>query len=518
MDRFMLTEAFNLAEEVEEFNLSASGLNDLDSFLDMAGDTSMEDTTIDIIDLEAAAEEELKQSYIGKVILDCNVCHSNIFFDKADVVVDEENGIANTELECPYCHSIGDGYTVIGEVKPYEEAEAEIEEEELPVEDVVEEPEENLEESLNESTSCLIEGLDAEEAEEFAYEIANQMQLSYDDYMQLVHDMNNLRADEWLKDVAEYCSEETTQKFKDIFNLNDENLDEALKADKVKELRKADELNGKLGLGRELESSDEVRGPHYTELNEEVEEDVVEEAVDRRKASIDKILGEKCEKKVDECMEAPILEESIDESIQDVSITTDDETMTMTTKEDGGVSIETTPIEEVVEEADEEALAPLSDETIEEIKDNNEEAFEEEIPEEVSNDEMTLDDLEDFDEESFNGLGESYLKECYDNVDSFKTTSVGLHEGVLTIEGNIGFNSGNEKATKFVFEGLTSNGRQKLNGCNEQISRGKKSFKLGCNVEDGKLVCESLNYNYRAKNENNKSVRVYGTIKPEKGE
>ena len=33
-------------------------------------------------------------------------------------------------------------------------------------------------------------------------------------------------------------------------------------------------------------------------------------------------------------------------------------------------------------------------------------------------------DIEDFDEESFDELGESYLKEVYDNVNSYKTTKV----------------------------------------------------------------------------------------------
>ena len=43
-------------------------------------------------------------------------------------------------------------------------------------------------------------------------------------------------------------------------------------------------------------------------------------------------------------------DEELTEGIEDVSVSTSDETMTMTTKEDGGVVIETSPNEEEIEE------------------------------------------------------------------------------------------------------------------------------------------------------------------------
>ena len=101
--------------ESEEFDLSPTGLDTLDTFMNQA----MTDEDIDIIDLEAEAEEDLKKSYIGKVICDCNVCHSNIFYNKEDIEIDED-GVVNPEDECPYCMSL-DGYTIVGEIKPYEE-------------------------------------------------------------------------------------------------------------------------------------------------------------------------------------------------------------------------------------------------------------------------------------------------------------------------------------------------------------------------------------------------------------
>ena len=78
------------------------------------------------------------------------------------------------------------------------------------------------------------------------------------------------------------------------------------------------------------------------------------------------------------------------------------------------------------------------------------------------------------------------------------------------IEGVIKFDSGNIKETSFVFESVDKN---KFEGYNKHISRGNKTFKLNTSVANKKLVCESLNYNYRSKNEDNESVRVYGTVK-----
>ena len=169
-----ITEAFkqfnSLVEEDEELvTREEMPIYDVDSermhdFLDVVGD----DSDIDIIDLEAEAEEDLKQSYVGKVILDCNVCHSNIFINREDVVVDED-GNANIELECPYCMS-NEGYTIIGQVEPYsKEEEEEIEAEEEAEELDIEEPEEEIEveeETEEEFEESLQEGCDKEKLEE----------------------------------------------------------------------------------------------------------------------------------------------------------------------------------------------------------------------------------------------------------------------------------------------------------------------------------------------------------------
>lgn len=286
----------------------------------------------------------------------------------------------------------------------------------------------------------------------------------------------------------------------------EESLTEDMKLDGVEELYDNDEIRG----AEELEGVDELEGVEA--LHGDKHEDPINEACDKE------AIKEGCDKE-------------LKEDIEDVSVTTEDETMTMTTKEDGGVVIETIPKEEeeIETESEEEMIVPISDESsevidasvdaldsddaedFEALKDEIEEAGDEAADEEPLEDtEEAEEEFDEFDEESFDGLGESYLRSCYENVTNFKTSSIASQGNKLFIEGIIKFDSGNEKKTNFVFESI---GNNKFEGYNEQISRGKKTFKLSGSVKDNKLVCESLNYNYRSKNELNESVRVYGTVK-----
>lgn len=186
------------------------------------------------------------------------------------------------------------------------------------------------------------------------------------------------------------------------------------------------------------------------------------------------------------------------ESIEDITIDTGDQEITVSAKEKEDV------------ESDGEMIAPISDETKDEIETNSEET-EEENGEEVDV------DMDEFSEEEFDDLGESYLKKVYENVDSYKTTSVSEKGNKLKVEGLIKFTSGKTKKTSFVFEAKTidKNGHAKFLGENLQISRGHKSFKLSGTVSNNKFIAESLNYNYRAKN-GKSSQRVYGTVKVNK--
>lgn len=197
----------------------------------------------------------------------------------------------------------------------------------------------------------------------------------------------------------------------------------------------------------------------------------------------------------------------MDESIEGAIVETEDEVMEMTTNEEGGITINTTPKQEEPEMG--EMIAPLEPEVEEEIKDASEEEMEKPI------DDETDIDMEEIDEESFDELGESFLKKAYENVNSFKTSRVTEKGNTLVVEGVINFKSGNTKKTTFIFEAkdVTKNGTMRFIGENKELSRGKKSFTLRGKMDGTKFIAESLGYNYRAKLEEGKSTRIYGTVR-----
>lgn len=188
------------------------------------------------------------------------------------------------------------------------------------------------------------------------------------------------------------------------------------------------------------------------------------------------------------------IEESLDESIQEIEIETDTDK----------IKIESEPKEESGETED--ILAPVSPETEQQIENN-------------SSDEIDV-PIDEFDEETFDELGESFLKNTYENVESYKTESIKEQDGnKLVVEGLITFNSGKVKKTSFIFEAkdITKSGKVRFIGENCQLSRGKKSFTVSGKIQEGKFISESLNYNYRAKDaKSGKSTRMYGTVRTNK--
>lgn len=522
--------------ESEDIDLSPTGLDTLDTFMNQA----MSDEDVDVIDLEAEAEEDLKKSYIGKVICDCNVCHSNIFYNKEDIVIDE-NGVVNPEDECPYCMSL-DGYTIVGEIKPYEEGVTEEEPEDGVDLDVDLEGNEEAEEPIE------IESEEDENDEKEDDDLDESLQLSgvaklkgkstlrrrdEHDGCKCILGRNNteLSGDEDLHESIEdayndIMTPEEARKYWDAEKDNDPVLvefdnfqdwyDESVKNGYIKEsitesTEKFEIVSAGQGKWKVLKNS--VDGGRISEDSRLIiDADTKEEAREILLAN-----GFKAEELL--------------ESIENVSIDTDDETMTMTTKEDGGVVIETSPKEEFEEtfgeeeptelEPGDEMIAPLEPETEDElgISDEPEEDMNFDFGEETSEEPEEDVAIDEFDEETFDGLGESYLRRCYENVKSFKTTGVTCNENLLTVEGNITFKSGNVKKTSFIFEAKESNkGKYIFEGYNNEINIGKKAFRLNCSIDNKKIIPESLNYNYRSKNELNESVKLHGTVKaPKRG-
>ena len=144
-----LSEAFKKLDFLteEEFSLQdTAGLDDMDQLLKTPASN-----IANVIDPEAETEDELEDTYIGKVILHCPVCNSMIYKDLEDIVKDDVEELVNIGEECPYCYT-SDGFKVIGIVSPFEET-SEEEEQEDEEEDPAEEenePEEQVDEELTE--------------------------------------------------------------------------------------------------------------------------------------------------------------------------------------------------------------------------------------------------------------------------------------------------------------------------------------------------------------------------------
>lgn len=199
-----------------------------------------------------------------------------------------------------------------------------------------------------------------------------------------------------------------------------------------------------------------------------------------------------------------IQRKNMKEDFERVDIETDRERMTMTAEEGGKVTVTTEPKESMEKKEDEEIkIVPISKETSDELLANKEE-------------EDGFEDIEidEFDEEEFDRLGEGFLKRVYENVDSYKTTKGSTNEKQIKLEGIITFKSGKKAKTNFVFEAKTvRNGKVKLFGENLQFTKGKKAFVLTGGVNNGKLVCESLSYNYKGKDaKTGNTKRLCGTI------
>lgn len=473
-----LKEAFKELELLDEevFPFNKDGAADLQKFLD--GDIT--DDTESIIDPEADSEEDLQKSYEGKVIISCKICHDMQYKDPQDIVIDEESDYVNVGEECPSCSSV-DGYKIVGQVAPYC-AECDKEGEDIEVEET-----KVVEESLNEKRET---GL------------ADVVQQMLDGEF---YDMVKSEKTGKMQSVGR----KPLYKSSDI-GYDDEGLT-VLVADEAA-AGPAKEIAAKFGLEtryeppKKWETRDRRGKIHILIPEEDWDKDVSDIAFGDN-------LGETLVTECDAKNNRPHLkgnkdhEESITESVENVTVETDSDTVTVTPTEGGDVKVETQSKEEAEPEA--ETIVPVDAETKDEI-DMNDHNFDD-----TATDDLDLDNIE-LDAEEFDSLGESYLKKVYGNVESYKTSAMKKEDGKLMFEGVITFASGKKAKTSFIFENIvkTRSGKVKFIGENLQLSTNKKAFTITASVNGKKGICESFNYNYIAKDSaTGKKVPLYGTIK-----
>ena len=110
---FNLNDAFRKLDELNEdiFTADDTGITAMKDTLDDVDETEV------VYDMEASTPEELKKSYVGKLVLGCPICMSLMYKDKSEITVDEETGKANLQEECPVCMST-EGFYIVGKIEP----------------------------------------------------------------------------------------------------------------------------------------------------------------------------------------------------------------------------------------------------------------------------------------------------------------------------------------------------------------------------------------------------------------
>lgn len=563
MDSTIFTEAFKKLEllEEEDFNIgSQAGIEDAIDF----NEEEVEDNLLQVIDDEAETEEELENDYLGDVILECEVCHSLIYKKPDEIQIDEETQTVNTQEECPLCMSV-DGYKVIGQVAPFKEegeVDLEVDGEDVEVKDVDDDGDMDIkiedDDDLEESYKNLKKKLKEAYKDDLRSDVFNALgDVIWNHFSNGDHHPTEEEVDEAYRWFKSHFWEEPD--FED-----EDDLDESCKNSKKRSKKITEGINGKrvvqvsmdviipedqsgddvievierncpelyiAGASSDYDMTDEYADdPSWFEDRPEANDfkaikagaeefarqfsprnEGMSKAVMKKGGCKNDALkeGDSCP----ECGKNPCeCEQELDEGFNDVSITTDDTHMEMTSDENGKVTVTTEPVGSSDSLEGDTMLAPLEDDTIETIADaqpDSEEEFDD------MDDEYLDVDIDEFDEEGFDELGESYLKRVYENVNSFRTTAVKSRKNLLKVEGVINFKSGSKKKTSFIFEAkdISKKGKIRFIGENKEITRGRKAFTVSGTMKGNKFMCESLNYNYQAKNSRGKSTRLYGTIR-----
>ena len=565
----------------------------------------------EIIDVEAETCDDLQDNYIGKVIIECDCCHTRLYKDQEDLILgSSEDGVElfNVDEECPVCHTTS-GYRVIGKIEQYSDDAHKEDEEEHDDDDPkeVEEPEEaeehdddDFEEEVHEA---LKEALDSDrcvavlnknefdetgDAEAIAAKIESDYipgngeletlnieceaqgdniiftgsKIDIDELYNrmfpegITPDYVECSLDE-SADTVEFNSKEDAKKyydehrnelqdyksFEDWFESGVEKLDEALNSVEVKTdegnviVEKTDDkLVVDLSSENDLDADeDDMEEPDLVDLDTDGDEMIAplsneEEDDILNTAELNAEEDEESEEDVDDFEDSEEEPENEDTDLPDLDEVEeteeeDEEEFEESLHESLSdrlkarlASMSSKGSDDEFEEDDE----PLGEELSDDIDDESDEDSDDEDHFEDSydddDDELEIDDLEDFNESTFNKICESYLRRVYENVNGFKCTRVKSSNGTLMVEGVINFVSGNTKQTTFEFSKptVTKRGKVVLEGLNKTFTNTQNAYILKGYVKDKEFISESMIYRYTAKtiNESNQqeSVKFYGRV------
>ena len=465
-----IAEAFQKLSLVEDdFNISADveNANDLRSYIADDVDLPAEEK---IIDVAAEDENDLQDTYVGKVILECSCCHTRIYKDISEVVIDDETNLANIEEVCPVC-STASGFNVLGKIEAFEDEnklpEEEKADEEPSADDIPEDalPDEVIKEALKSVKESLAEDI----SEVTIKTNEGKAKVSTEDAGKVTVDLTN--DDIPLEGEGEAIvpltdEEETTIEG----NSNEEETS-------VEETPAEDEFVDLEAAETPLEDTEE-------EAEEEVEESLNEDTKDKAYKKL-KAFANKKSKNNEELDESKLTEGSLADRVR--------ANLAKKIAELGSAEVN----EDCSLEEDSDLKAKVKANLLRKLN--------------------LVDGPETF-EENFNKLGTAYLKRVYENVNDFTTNKVVNFKNKLVVEGVINFASGNKKDTRFVFENKnkSTKGIISYTGMNETFSNAKKAFNLRGKEINNKFIPESMVYSYNTKvlNEDNSSklFKVCGRV------
>lgn len=507
--------------------------------------------SVEISDLNAETEEDLEDSYVGKIIFECPVCKSLLYKDVSEVQLDAEEEVVNNDEECPFCFSTN-GFKVVGQVADYP-AEEDVD---ITVENSEDDEEygDDFMEALNQAMIRLTEAEMSDEdradsemlraierkihqrsnaaltAEEKALlakygvgrnghvlftkggePLINRTRREVDKVNLADRARKRPARTKVLRDLSvDYFYNDPSEAHDDwedtrTFQAAQRRAQNSKMTAPHREMRQA--LSARTSAQSALDNVDAGYQKKYDELDKAKEFDskYYRRSIDSNNAQIKKLLRkESIEKplgkmhkgsrlRTEDLATAPRrvrrLVKLQNEDLESVHIETDSEVINVEPK-----------ISDVPVPGAEPIVAPVTLENEEKIEDTSEVDY----------------DVDEFDEESFDELGEGYLKKVYENVNSFKTSAISRKDNSLIVEGNITFASGATKKTAFLFEAhtATKSGKLRFIGENQQITRGKKAFQVTGKLDGSKFVAESLAYNYSTKDPaTNQSTRINGTLR-----
>ena len=118
-----LDEAFKDLHELED-GVDLQDEEEVKKAIDfMNGDTDNLSQLELIVDADADSEEDIKDTYVGELLLYCPVCHTIHYEKEENIVFDEENDeIVNVGDACPHCKQ-ENGYEIVGKIEEYDATE-----------------------------------------------------------------------------------------------------------------------------------------------------------------------------------------------------------------------------------------------------------------------------------------------------------------------------------------------------------------------------------------------------------